>query len=161
MVLEIPSGVLSKYYEVIDATIDNMFGVDCVLIHIETTEVISNTYDNIPQYNSITAHMRGGPTQYKRENKTIQEVETTENLKMKVYYDAKNFTKRSKAIDLPDGTIQTIFYASDLHKIKKCKAMIPHTGIQELQETRYGLAGEPFPMGIGLTRYYGAFWTRI
>ena len=33
--------------------------------------------------------------------------------------------------------------------------------IKESKESRFQTMGEPFPMGIGLSRYYGCFWERV
>jgi hypothetical protein len=161
MTLDIPSGVLTKYNEVIDATITNMFGVTCQLVFTQKIEVISNTFDNIPQNKSIHAHMMGGrPAQFKRQTSTFKEVEMLEDLKMKVYWSERDFVKTSSNMALPDGAIQTIFFATDLAKIKRCKEIIVHKDIKTLQEMRFKLAGEPFPMGIKQVRYFGAFWER-
>ena len=70
----------------------NIFGVTCQLVYIEKVEEISSVYDNIPDNRSVNAHRRPQPS-YVRENKVIKEVEKTEDIKLKVYWDSKSWTK--------------------------------------------------------------------
>lgn len=158
MPIEIPQSVFDKYFDVVDSTF-NIFGVTCQLVYIEKVEEISNTYDNIPDRRSVNAHRRGSD-QYKRQNKVIKEVEKTEDIKLKVYWDSKSWIKVGGDMVLPDSAIQTIFYATDLDKIMRAKELIVHKDIKALQEMRYVKHGEPFPMGLQQKRYFGCFWER-
>lgn len=159
MPIIIPESVFDKYYDVVDSTFD-IFGVTCQLVYIETSEEISNTYDNIPSTPSISAHKRGG-ADYRRENKVIQQTEKIEDLKLKVYWDNKSWIKPGGTnMVIPDNAIQTIFFATDLPKIIRAKELIVHKDIKNLQEMRFVKFGEPFPMGIRQNRYFGCFWER-
>ena len=158
MALSIPSGVLVKYKEVIDSTIStDMFGIVCQLVFIDSIEVISNTFDNIPEVKSTGAHRRHGPTQYKRQTSTFKDVERFEDITIKVYWTPRDFVMPSKNIVLPDGAIQIIGYQSDLPKIRQAKAFIPNKNNEDMGGVRYKMWKEPFPMGIGKDRYFGAF----
>ena len=79
MPVTIPESVFTKYYDVIDSTF-TIFGVTCQLVYIEKVEEISTTYDNVPSNRSINPHRRNGPSQYKRQNKVIKEVEKLEDV---------------------------------------------------------------------------------
>jgi len=162
MSLAIPTGVRAKYKEVIDATIStDMFGVVCQLVFVEKREVVSNTFD-APTVNNLHAHMYGmGPTQFKRDDKTYKEVEVTENITIKVYWESKDFQKPTKDFVVPDNAIQIIGYQSDLPKIREAKAFIPLSGNSYFAGQRYKLYKEPFPVGIGKDRYFAAFMERI
>jgi|TARA_B100000085_G_scaffold270686_1_gene283354 hypothetical protein len=157
MPITIPQSVFDKYYDVVDSTF-NIFGVTCQLVYIEKVEVIDNTYDNIPDNRSINPHRRPGGGNYRRNNKTIKEVEKIEDIKMKVYWDSKNWTKVSDKIVIPQRGIQTIFFGTDLPKVLNAKEIIVHKTIKDLSEFRFQRSGEPFPMGIGQERYFGCFW---
>jgi hypothetical protein len=157
MPIEVPQSVFDTYYDVIDSTFD-IFGVTCQLVYIDQVEVIDNSFDNIPDNRSINPHRRPGGGNYKRDNKTIREVERLEDIKLKVYFDNKNFTKLGGNIVLPDRAIQTIFFATDLDKMVRAKELIVHKDIKAETELRYKRVGEPFPMGIGKFRYFGCFW---
>ena len=158
MPVNIPDSVFTKYYDVVDSTF-NIFGVTCQLVYIEKVEEISVSYNNIPENRSINSHRRPQP-QYKRENKVIREVEKTEDIKIKVYWDSKSWTKVGGDMVIPDGSIQIIFFATDLDKIMRGKELIVHKDIKELREMRFKKFGEPFPMGLKHDRYFGCFWER-
>lgn len=159
MPVNIPESVFTKYFDVVDSTF-TIFGVDCTLIYIDKIEEISNTYDNIPDNRSINPNRRR-TDQFKREDKTYREVEKTENIRLKVYWDSKNWVNvNHHNIALPDNSIQTIFFATDLNKIKRAKELIVHNNIKDNQEMRFARAGEPYPMGLRQTRYFCCFWTR-
>ena len=158
MPVNIPDSVFTKYYDVVDSTF-NIFGVTCQLVYIEKVEEISVSYNNIPENRSINSHRRPQP-QYKRENKVIREVEKTEDIKIKVYWDSKSWTKVGGDMVIPDGSIQIIFFATDLDKIMRAKELIVHIDIKELREMRFKKFGEPFPMGLKQNRYFGCFWER-
>lgn len=156
MPVVIPQSVFDIYYDVIDSTFD-IFGVTCQLVYMEQIEIIDNTYDNIPDNRSVNPHRRPDGN-FRRNNKTIKEIEKIEDIKIKVYFENKDFVKTAGNLVLPDRAIQTIFFATDLPKILKAKELIVHKAIKDLKEYRYTRLGEPFPMGIGKYRYFGCFW---
>ena len=158
MPVSIPESVFDKYYDVVDSTF-TIFGVTCQLVYIETVEEIVNTYDNIPSNRSINAHRRP-QDQYRRQDKVIKEVEKLEDIKIKVYWDSKSWIKVGGDMVIPDNSIQTIFYATDLDKIMRAKELIVHKDIKDLKEMRFKKFGEPFPLGLRQSRYFGCFWER-
>ena len=159
MPVTIPESVFTKYYDVIDSTF-TIFGVTCQLVYIEKVEEISTIYDNVPGNRSINPHRRNGPSQYKRQNKVIKEVEKIEDINLKVYWDSKSWIKVGGDIVTPDNGIQTIFFATDLDKIMRAKKLIVHNGIQDQREFTFTKFGEPFPMRLKHDRYFGCFWER-
>lgn len=158
MPINIPDSVFAKYFDVVDSTF-NIFGVICQLVYIEKVEEISNTYNNIPENRSINSRRVSQP-EYKRQDKVFREIEKTEDIKIKVYWDSKSWIKVGGDLVIPDGSIQTIFFATDLPKIMRAKELIVHKDIKELREMRYKKFGEPFPMGLKQNRYFSCFWER-
>ena len=157
MPIIVPESVFDKYYDVIDSTF-TIFGVDCQLVLVETVEEASAN-DNIPQVSSINVHRRN-QSQFRRDGKTLKEVEVLKDIRLKVYWDSKSFIMPSPNIVLPETAIQTIFYMSDLQKINRAKELLVHKGIKDIAEMRFKKIGEPFPMGLRQTRYCGCFWER-
>lgn len=153
----LPSGFIDKFNCAIDSTFD-IFGVTCTIVYIDTVEEISNTYDNIPDSRSINNHRRRPPREYKREEIVVREVEQTEDVVMKVYWDAKNWTQLGGNIVIPDNGIQTIFYATDLEKIQKAEKLIVHKDIESLQKNTFKKFGRPFPVSLKQKRYFSCFW---
>ena len=158
MPISIPETVFDKYYDVVDSTF-TIFGVTCQLVYVETVEEIVNTYDNIPSNRSVNAHRRP-QDQYRRQDKVIKEVEKLEDIKIKVYWDSKSWIKVGGDMVIPDNAVQTIFYATDLDKIMRAKELIVHKDIKDLKEMRFKKFGEPFPLGLRQSRYFGSFWER-
>ena len=156
MPISIPQTVFDKYYDVVDSTF-TIFGVTCQLVYVEKVEEIVNTYDNIPSNKSINSHRRR-QEQYVRQNKVIREVEKIEDIKLKVYWDSKSWIKVGGDMVIPDNSIQIIFYATDLDKIMRAKELIVHKDIKDLREMRFKKFGEPFPLGLKQSRYFGCFW---
>ena len=114
MAINVPQSVFDKYFEVIDSTF-TIFGVTCQLVFIETVEEISTSFDNFPTHNSVNAHRRGGGNPgFEREDKVFKEVEKTEDIVLKVYWDARSWVKTGSDIVVPDGSIQTIGKMTDL-----------------------------------------------
>ena len=159
MPVNIPQSVFDKYFDVIDSTFD-IFGVTCQLVSIEKKEVIIyNPDNNLPDINTINDHRRNGGDR-NRGTKTIKEVEVLTDIKLKVYWDAKQFIRISENLVVPDAEIQTISFMSDLPKIQKAKQLIVHKGIKDYKEMRFVRTGEPIPMGLKQNRYLGCFWKR-
>lgn len=159
MPINIPESVFTKYYDIIDSTINDIFGIDCKLVFIEKVEEISNTYDNIPYNKSVNAH-RQQSDNYKRGEKTFKEIEKEETIRLKVYWDNRSWVKLGGDIVVPDNSIQTIFFASDLDKVMRAKYLLVHDNIKELRHFKFTKFGEPFPMGLRQNRYFGCFWQR-
>lgn len=159
MSIKIPQSVFDKYNEIIDSTINTIFGVDCQLVYIEKVEVIDNSYDNIPDNRSVNPHRRRGGD-FKRNNKTIKEVEKLENVKMKIYWERKTWFNVGGNIVVPDNAIQTIFFGSDLDKVMRAKQLIAHKNIKDDLELKFKKWGEPFPVGFHKERYWACFWER-
>ena len=160
MAIIVPESVFDKYYEVIDSTFE-IFGVTCQLISInKVEEIVYNPNNNIPEKNSINAHrVRGGD--YERQSKVIREIEILSDIKLKVYWDQKNWIGVPNNIVVPDGSIQTIGFMSDLQKVLQAKALLVHKGIKDEKELRFERMGEHIPMGLRQDRYFGCMWKRV
>lgn len=160
MSIKIDQSVFDKYFEIIDSTIDDYFGVDCILVWVEKVEVIDNSFDNIPDGRSVNPHRRPkGP--HKRNNKTFKEVEKTDKIKMKVYWSEKEWINPGGNIVIPDNSVQTVFKFDNLSKVQRAKEVIIHDAIDELKELRYQMAVDPFPVAFKKQRYWACFWSKV
>lgn len=159
MPVYVPESVFDKYYDVIDSTFD-IFGVDCQLVLTDTVEeIVYIPNNNIPERNSINAHInRKGD--YERSNKIIKEVEVLQNIRLKVYWNPKEFISVAST-QVPDNVIQTIGLMSDLPIVLKSKALIVHDKIKDIKEMRFERIGEHIPMGLRQIRYFSCLWRRI
>ncbi len=159
MSINVPESVFQKYFDVIDSTF-NIFGVTCQLVSIEKIEEIVLPDNNLPVINSINNTIID--SDHNRGTTTVREVETLTDIKLKVYWDAKEWIGvGTDTLNLPDGTIQTIGFMSDLQKILSAKELIVHKGIKDIKEMRFSRQGEHIPMGLKQERYFACFWTRV
>lgn len=160
MGITIPESVFDKYYEIIDSTFD-IFGVNCQLVSIDKKEeIVYNPENNFPDRNSINDHMRGGGNR-NRGTVTIKEVEILTDIKLKVYWDNKEWIRLSDNIVVPDASIQTIFFMSDLPKILRARYLIAHKDIKNYKESRFERVGEHIPLGLRQNKYAACFWKRV
>lgn len=160
MPVNVPESVFNKYYDVIDSTFD-IFGVNCQLISInKVEEIIYTSGNNIPEKNSINAHrLRDG--NYERGNKIIKEMEVLTDIKLKVYWNPKEWINITGAIQVPDNVIQTIGFMTDLPKVLAAKGLIVHKDIVDYKEMRFQRMGEHIPMGLRQNRYFSCLWSRV
>jgi len=117
MPINVPESVFDKYFDVIDSTF-TIFGVTCQLVSIDKREeIIYSPNNNIPEVNSINNHRRNTGGTHDRGTKTIREIEVLTDIKLKVYWDSKQWIGITDNIKLPDGSIQTSGFMQDLLKI--------------------------------------------
>lgn len=160
MPINVPDSVFDKYFDVIDSTFD-IFGVTCQLVSITKKEEINNNpNNNIPNKNSINNHRRGGGD-YDINNKTIKETEILTDIKLKVYWDSKQWYGVTDSIVLPQGSIQTIGFMTDLPRVLAAKNLIVHKDIKDYKEMRFERYGEHIPLGLKQNRYFACFWKRV
>jgi len=88
--------------------------------------------------------------------------ETTDTVKMGVAWDLKSFwIKPAPGVVLPEGTIQTKFYLTDLPKVMKAREMILQPSVQSKIRWRFVLDSEPRDLSnIIQGRYLIANWKR-
>jgi hypothetical protein len=160
MPVNVPESVFAKYYDVIDSTFD-IFGVMCKLVSTNRIEeTVYNPNNNIPEKNSINVHRLNNPD-YERGNKIIREVEVLTEIKLKVYWNPKEWINVAGDIQVPNNVIQTIGFMKDLPQILKAKALIVHKDIQDYKEMRFERMGEHIPMGLRQNRYFSCLWNRV
>jgi len=159
MPISIRQDVFDKYYDVIDSTFD-IFGVTCQLVSIEKREeIVYNPDNNLPNVNTINDHRRGGGDRNVG-TKTIKEVEVLTDIKLKVYWDQKEWMGVTDSLQVPDSAIQVVGKMSDLASVLRAKELIVHKDIKDKKELRFIPDGEFIPLGLKQVRYFGMIWKR-
>jgi hypothetical protein len=74
---------------------------------------------------------------------------------------SKNWIGVGGNLNIPDGSIQTVGFLSDLPKILQAKALMVHDNIKDYKELRFERMGEHIPMGFKQNRYFACMWKRI
>ena len=159
MPLNIPQSVFDKYYDVIDSTFD-IFGSTCQLVYMEKQEVIVPD-NNLPINNSINDHRRNGGGLRNRSTVTVREVEVLTDIKLKVYWDSKQWVQVTESLVAPNAAIQTIGFMTDLEKVLSSKSLVIHKDLENAVEMRFDRIGSHIPLGLKQDRYFACFWKRI
>lgn len=158
MAINIPKAVFDKYKEFADAMISD-FGVTCKLVHLDQIQEISENVPRAKQKRSLSIQDRSDPTAFARGSKKFKTVETTEDITLRVYWGKKDWIKVGD-IDVPDGSVQTIGYLSDITRINKAKSIIINSDNDGIKEYTFVKAAEAFPFGFKKDRYAVCFWKR-
>lgn len=158
MAINIPSTVFTKYQEFADGMISN-FGINCQLVYTEKVEEITESVPRVKQRRSLNIQNRNDPAAFARGSKKYKTVENTEDIKLRVYWNRKDWVKIGE-IDVPDGAIQTIGYLTDLPKVNKAKSLIVNTDVSGYERYDFVKTAEPFPYGLQQNRYFVCFWSR-
>tara|TARA_Y100000296_G_scaffold19091_1_gene22813 strand:- start:91 stop:603 length:513 start_codon:yes stop_codon:yes gene_type:complete len=168
MALNIPSSVFTTYN---DAVL--LFTRTGTLVYPEKREDCPNCImDTLGTRNrSMSIYQPGGPYPFERgmpcpycNGKGYKATETTEDITLRVYWNRKYWVDIGIAVDIPDGSIQTISYMTDLPKINKAKFLIPkYDGIEQYEQMKFQRLGSSYPQGFkqNETKYVVTFWGRV
>ena len=158
MAITVPSAVFTKYQEFADGMISQL-GIVCQLVYTEKIEEITDSVPQVKQRRSLNIQDRNDPAAFARGSKKYKTTETLEDITLRVYWNKKEWAKLG-AIDIPDGSIVTIGYLTDLPKINKSKALIVNKNAKGHEEYRFIKSAEPFPYGLQQSRYMTCVWSR-
>lgn len=154
--VSIPEDVFTKYHEFADEMITS-FGVDCSIHYVKKISVSEADVGNI----NISKSLR--PFDKRKEFKqstSYSTTETSENIKLRVYWDRKSFKKISDLV-IPDGGIMTIGYLTDLPKIRSCEYMKPNISNEAYLGYKFERTDNPIPWGIRKDRYFVCGWKQV
>jgi len=167
MAISIPSSVFDTYNEAV-----LLFTRTGTLVYPEKREACPNCYmDTMGTRNrSVSSYKAGGPYPFERgmpcpycNGKGYKAIETTEDITLRIYWNKKYWVDIGIPLDIPDGSIQTIGYMTDLPKINKSKYLIPkYDGIEAYDDMKYERMGMSYPQGFkqNTTKYIVTFWSR-
>lgn len=162
----IPSGLKTIYNTFADTMIDNdMIGQTCTLYfpgkQIECPNCIfSGGFGGA----GSNVYKTGGPAPFTYGNcplcngKGKKEVEVTASVRLRCYFNKKDWRSVSPNIQIPDATMMTIGYLTDLPNIKSCSYIEAVNKQTNYLKERYKLAGEPHTHGFYKDRYFIAYW---
>ncbi len=166
MAITIPSGIFTKYNEFGDAMISN-FGVRCTLVYPEKRVECTNCSPVTFGGRSTSIYKTGGPVPFSTgmicplcEGKGFHITENTEKIRLRVYWNRKQWVDVGFNADIPDNVIQTIGYMTDLPKIEKAKTLSVHETIAGYGTMEFTREGESYPHGFKQDRYVITFWRR-
>ena len=169
MAINIPSSVFDTYNEAV-----LLFTRTATLVYPEKKEDCPNCIlDTMGTGNrSISMYQPGGPYPFERGmpcpycgGQGYKAIESSDEITLRIYWDRKSWINVGTPIEIPNGSIQTIAFMTDLPKIEQCKFMLPkYDGIEKYDpNAKYQKAGVSFPQGFKQndTKYVVTFWTRM
>lgn len=163
--VSIPESVFALYEEFADDFITSNFGVDCKLIYPPKRTTCANCVPSPISNNSGNVYRHGGPAPFSLGvcplcgSVGFKEVENFEIIKMRVYYNPKEFVLRGPSVHIPDGAIQVIGFLSDVPKLIKCNEIIPNYTTALIQ--RYKILSPPSPHGFKRRKYFSCLLDRV
>lgn len=168
MTISLPSDIISKFNEGIDAIL-TAFAVPCILYYAPKITSCPNCYIDPNTGVSSGRYKSGGPIPFTTGNicpycggRGHIEDNIEETLNMCVYYTAKDFKKivPNVEIEIPAGAILTKFYTSDYPKVQKAVQLSVNSNISNIVDYRFKRYKEVIPSGFKGERYMLQFWER-
>ena len=162
----IPSGIIDAHEWGADSFIDTL-GKTCTLIYPAKVTECSNCYYDARTGRSTGIYKTGGPNPFPNnsfcpicggEGRITAEV--TESVKLRVYWNSKDWHMVANTIENPEGVAQAVGYMSDLSKIERAKEIILDSHVSSTREFRCVREGEAVPWGFRHDRYFLQFFRR-
>ena len=168
MRIVIPTGVFNIYNEAVE-----LFERTVTLVYPEKKEQCPNCYlDTMgTRTRSVAVYKPGGPYPFGRgmpcpycDGLGYKAIETEEEIELRIYWEPSKWYNVGFAVDLPEGSIQTICNMKDLPKLERAKYLIPKSygNIANYHTMRYTRAGSSYPQGFKQNpeKYAVTFWQR-
>ena len=157
MAINIPSSVFDTYNEAV-----LLFTRTATLVYPEKKEDCPNCIlDTMGTGNrSISMYQPGGPYPFERGmpcpycgGQGYKAIESSDEITLRIYWDRKSWINVGTPIEIPNGSIQTIAFMTDLPKIEQCKFMLPkYDGIEKYDpNAKYQRQRFLFPKGLNKT----------
>lgn len=164
----IPQEIFDLYNQTVSDFTNLNFGVPCTLVYGANREQCPNCIYNSVAKTSSGVYKSGGPFPF---NGTICPYcagvgynmiqQNPDTIKMRVYFNRKDFLRIEMPITITNSMIQTIGFITDLPKLQKAQEMVANTNVENYSAYRYILAGEILPCGLGpVKNFCVAFWNR-
>jgi hypothetical protein len=164
---DLSSALLDEHEWLTDSIIDDL-GINCKIVYPPKDSECPNCIFDRDSNRSSSIYKNGGPISF--DNFSVCPVcggegrlytEQTEAVKLRVYWNRRDWVKTETTIVSPDGFVQIIGYMSDLIKLRKAKELILNSDLQDIQELKYSLTGELQPWGFRHNRYFVGYLQRV
>lgn len=164
---DIPSALLTEHEWLADSLIDSI-GTNCKLVYPPIDSQCPNCVWSVEDNRSANIYKIGGPISFQDfticpycggEGRLTKS--DTETVKLRVYFNPKDWQNIGMSIVSPQGHAQIIGYLTDLPKLEKAKEVILNSDIDQVKDLRCIVVGEPQPWGFKRNRYFIAFVKRV
>ena len=163
--MNIPQLVWDKYKEAVDKMTSDWFGVNCRVYYPAIKTICPNCDFNTLTQRSNNTYKSGGPIPFNGicpycNGDGYTNEETSEVIKMRCYFNKKDWVKVNVPIEIKDGMVQTIGFMSDAPKCLRSSRVILNSDQERFLSNDYKLSGYPTPHGFKKDLYFVAFWEK-
>jgi hypothetical protein len=163
---DIPTEIIDLHEWVADAFIDDEFGHPCTLIYPHQDTECPNCIRDPRTKRSSGIYKTGGPTPFPNHTTCpycggeALATEVTEPIRLRVYWQPKDWIDIGIKIDNPDQTAMTIGYMVDLPKVEKAQCILLEKKMATVRKYKCKRKGEAAPWGFHHDRYFIQYMER-
>lgn len=164
----IPTAIIDDYHWLADSLIDDTdIGTLCRLIYPPIPSECPNCIVDPVTGRSSSIYKTSGPISFTNhttcpwcggEGRRLEP--STEDIRVRVYFNPKDFQMVAGDIQVADGVAQVIGYMSDLAKMSRAEKIILYVDQVDIKQWTCSQVREPVPWGFG-NRYFIMFVKRI
>jgi len=136
------------------------FGVDCDVVYSgpsqSTPAVITN---NIPQTNSINSRRRLSDLEYDFQDETISQTETSEKVKIRIYWDAKEWYTVYGLTKVPENQVMMLTHLEHAEKLSQAIKIKFTDKFQKVYI--FTRVSKPVPYGFAKDKYSSSIWEQV
>lgn len=162
MTFKIPKKTTDQLFEAYNCLVDQayeLFGVECDLIYLPKKQsIVQSPQNNIPDFNSINARRRRLPGVYDGQNNTFTEVENSEKIKLRIYWNAKDWQTVYGYTSVPNNDVMFLAKLEDSTKLNQA---IKVRFTDEYSNVYiFSRKSECVPYAFKKNRYCSSIWTQ-
>lgn len=165
---KIPTLLIDRHEWMTDELIDGVTGQVCTLIFPDKDTQCDNCLNDISTGRSSNIYNDTGPISFANFSICPRcgglgrfQVPEEDNIRLRVYWDSKNWIKTGASLATPDSSCMTIGYMTDLPKLERANKVLIPLDISTIHRYEMNRAGEAIPHGFRQDRYFIQFFTRI
>ena len=162
MTFQIPQKTSDELFDAYNSLADQayeLFGVECDVIYLPKKQSVpQSTQNNIPEFNSINARRKRLPDVYDRQNNTFTEVENSEKIKLRIYWNAKDWQTIYGYTTVPDNDVMFLAKLEDSIKLNQAVKVRFTDNVNNVYI--FSRKSECIPYAFRKDRYCSSIWTQ-
>jgi hypothetical protein len=158
---DIPGGIFDLHEWVTDEFIDGELGVTCTLIFPAKRAPCDNCLFSTDTNRSANIYKTGGPIPFANhgicprcQGRGLLEEPSTESMRLRVYWEASDWSKMGMAIADPEAVCMVIGYMVDLTKFERANFILLNDELKNIRNYKCSRSGEAQPWGFRHNRYF-------
>lgn len=163
----IPDDVFNDYYTICNELLTNTHTSSaCTIVYPPRRDVCPNCTVVKTAIGSSNIYKQGGPYPFSQglcpycSGQGYQEVAESESIRLRLYWNKKDWIRIGNKIQVPDAQLMTIGAIENMVKCQTSQYILIPSDQTGVNLYKFALAGEPFPHGFGKNTYFAAYWKR-